>query len=122
MAKHSSPPGTKMRRLRLTFAAFLRRILLLRRITTIITAKGAGIMRYIHERPDWLTFQWDIAKLAEQLAAMRHKQGLLLGRMSALGFSIRAEAGLETLTLDVVKSSAIEGESLDVAHVRFSLA
>ena len=79
-------------------------------------------MRYIHERPDWPTFQWDIAKLAEQLAAIRHKQGLLLGRMSALGFSIRAEAGLETLTLDVVKSSAIEGESLDVAQVRSSLA
>ncbi|WP_298998021.1 DUF4172 domain-containing protein [uncultured Desulfovibrio sp.] len=79
-------------------------------------------MRYIHESPDWPTFQWDIATLAEQLAAIRHKQGLLLGRMSALGFSIRAEAGLETLTLDVVKSSAIEGESLDVAQVRSSLA
>ncbi|WP_247647421.1 DUF4172 domain-containing protein [Desulfovibrio desulfuricans] len=39
-----------------------------------------------------------------------------------LGFSIRAEAGLETLTLDVVKSSTIEGESLDVAQVRSSLA
>ena len=79
-------------------------------------------MRNIHERPDWPTFQWDIANLAEQLVAIRHKQDLLLGWMSALGFSIRAEAGLETLTLDVVKSSAIEGESLDVAHVRFSLA
>ena len=62
-------------------------------------------MRYIHERQEWPTFQWDIAKLAELLAAIRHKQGLLLGRMSALGFSIRAEAGLETLTLDVVKSA-----------------
>ena len=45
-----------------------------------------------------------------------------MGRMNALGFSIRSEAGLETLTLDVVKSSAIEGESLDVAQVRSSLA
>lgn len=79
-------------------------------------------MRYIHERPEWPTFQWDIAKLAEPLVAVRHKQGLLLGRMNSLGFSIRAEAGLETLTLDVVKSSAIEGESLDVAQVRSSLA
>lgn len=79
-------------------------------------------MRYIHERQEWPTFQWDIAKLAEPLAAIRHKQGLLLGRMSALGFSIRAEAGLETLTLDVVKSSAIEGENLDTAQVRSSLA
>lgn len=79
-------------------------------------------MRNIHERPDWPTFQWDIANLAEQLVAIRHKQDLLLGWMSALGFSIRAEAGLETLTLDVVKSSAIEGESLEVAQVRSSLA
>lgn len=79
-------------------------------------------MLYIHERPEWPTFQWDIAKLAEPLAAIRHMQGLLLGRMNALGFSIRAEAGLETLTLDVVKSSAIEGESLDAAQVRSSLA
>ena len=88
----------------------------------LFSARGAEIMRYIHERQEWPTFQWDIAKLAEPLAAIRHKQGLLLGRMSALGFSIRAEAGLETLTLDVVKSSAIEGENLDTAQVRSSLA
>ena len=79
-------------------------------------------MGCIYERPEWPTFQWDIAKLAEPLALIRYKQGLLLGRMNALGFSIRAEAGLETLTLDVVKSSAIEGESLDAAQVRSSLA
>ncbi|MEA4991648.1 hypothetical protein SDC9_27298 [bioreactor metagenome] len=79
-------------------------------------------MHCIHEKPDWPTFQWDIATLAEQLAAIRYKQGLLLGRMSALGVSIRAEAGLETLAQDVVKSSAIEGESLDVPQVRSSLA
>ncbi len=79
-------------------------------------------MGCIHERPEWPTFQWDIAKLAEPLAIIRYKQGLLLGRMNALGFSVRAEAGLETLTLDVVKSSAIEGESLDAAQIRSSLA
>lgn len=79
-------------------------------------------MRYIHELPDWPDFQWDMNLLADLLAAVRHKQGLLLGRMKALGFSIRAEAGLETLTLDVVKSSAIEGGTLDMAQVRSSLA
>lgn len=42
--------------------------------------------------------------------------------MGALGFSIQAEAGLETLTEDVVKSSAIEGERLDSSSVRSSLA
>jgi Fic family protein len=79
-------------------------------------------MRYIHERPEWPGFHWNMERLANPLAAMRHKQGLLLGRMNALGFSIRAEAGLETLTLDVVKSSAIEGEVLDMVQVRSSLA
>ncbi|RRD69352.1 MULTISPECIES: Fic family protein [unclassified Desulfovibrio] len=79
-------------------------------------------MPYIHERPDWPCFRWNMAELAEPLAAVRHAQGLLLGRMSALGFSFRAAAGLETLTQDVVKSSAIEGEFLDVAQVRSSLA
>ena len=79
-------------------------------------------MRYIHERPEWPDFHWNMETLANPLAAIRHKQGLLLGRMNALGFSIRAEAGLETRTLDVVKSSAIEGEVLDMAQVRSSLA
>jgi Fic family protein len=79
-------------------------------------------MRYIHDRPEWPDFRWDMHTLAAQLAAVRHKQGLLLGRMSALSFSGRAEAGLEILARDVVKSSAIEGEVLDLAQVRSSLA
>lgn len=79
-------------------------------------------MPYIHKHPQWPDFHWSMRTLASPLATIRHKQGLLLGRMSALGFSIRAEAGLETLTLDVVKSSAIEGEILDKAQVRSSLA
>ncbi|MDR3073221.1 MAG: Fic family protein, partial [Deltaproteobacteria bacterium] len=79
-------------------------------------------MPYIHERPNWPDFDWRMDTLAGPLADIRHKQGLLLGRMSALGFPLRTEAGLETLTLDVVKSSAIEGETLDMAQVRSSLA
>ena len=79
-------------------------------------------MRYIHENPEWPNFHWDVACLAESLAALRYKQGLLLGRMSSLGFSVRAEAGLETLTAEVVTSSAIEGERLDPDQVRSSLA
>lgn len=115
-------PLNKMRRLSRIFTAKITTNIAFAENFCRILRKRAAIMRYIHESPDWPTFQWDIAKLAEQLAAIRHKQGLLLGRMSALGFSIRAEAGLEILTLDVVKSSAIEGESLDVAQVRSSLA
>ena len=79
-------------------------------------------MTFIHERPEWPTFLWDADALSSALAAVRHKQGLLLGRMDALGFDLRAEASLTVLTSDVVKSSAIEGESLNPDEVRSSLA
>jgi Fic family protein len=79
-------------------------------------------MPYIHERPAWPHFQWNMERLAGLLARVRHKQGVVLGRMGALGFPVQAEAGLETLTEEVVKSSAIEGEQLDSTRVRSSLA
>lgn len=78
--------------------------------------------RYIHELPDWRDFEWDQAKLAGPLAALRHRQGRLIGRMEALGFSLRGEATLRTLTEDVLKSSEIEGEILDREQVRSSIA
>lgn len=79
-------------------------------------------MAFIYERPGWPKFLWDADALASVLAAVRHKQGLLLGKMDALGFDLRAEASLTVLTSDVVKSSAIEGESLNPDEVRSSLA
>jgi Fic family protein len=79
-------------------------------------------MVYIHERPDWPEFQWNSEKLAERLAQVRHKQGRLLGRMENLGFNLKAEASLQTLTEEVVKSSEIEGEILDRNQVRSSIA
>ena len=77
---------------------------------------------YIHQRSDWPAFRWDGAILANHLAAVRHRQGRLLGRMEALGFSLRAEATLATLTQDAIKTSEIEGEVLDTQQVRSSLA
>ena len=77
--------------------------------------------RYIHELPGWPGFRWDHKKLAGPLAALRHRQGRLIGRMETLGFSLRAEATLQTLTLDVLKSSEIEGEILDRDQVRSSM-
>ncbi|WP_342778230.1 MULTISPECIES: DUF4172 domain-containing protein [Mesorhizobium] len=65
---------------------------------------------------------WSSQDLAEQLAAVRLRQGRLLGRMDALGFDLRAEAVLQTLTEDVLKSSEIEGEVLDKEQVRSSIA
>ena len=79
-------------------------------------------MLYIHERKDWPDFRWDDAVLAEQLAAVRHRQGRLIGRMESLGFALRSEAVLNTLTEDVLKSSEIEGEILDRDQVRSSVA
>lgn len=79
-------------------------------------------MSYIHELPDWPKFQWSDERLAPCLAEVRHRQGRLIGRMEALGFELRAEANLQSLTEEVVKSSEIEGEVLDREQVRSSLA
>ncbi|NTU41549.1 MAG: Fic family protein [Nitrospirales bacterium] len=77
---------------------------------------------YIHELSDWPRLRWNLEALSQRLAAVRYKQGRLLGHMEALGFSLRAEAVLQTLTLDVLKSSEIEGEALDRGQVRSSIA
>ena len=77
---------------------------------------------YIHELPDWPQFDWNRERLAEPLAAVRHRQGRLIGHMEALGFTLRQEAVLQTLTTDVLKSSEIEGEALDADQVRSSIA
>ncbi len=77
---------------------------------------------YIHDRSDWPHFHWDHDRLAERLAGVRHEQGRLVGRMDALGFNLREEAVLRTLTKDVLKSSEIEGEHLDADQVRSSIA
>ena len=77
---------------------------------------------YIHKLPDWPHFRWSQEALAQKLAAVRYRQGELIGRMKAMGFSLRSEAVFQTLTLDVLKSSEIEGEILDREQVRSSIA
>lgn len=77
---------------------------------------------YIYGRKEWPHFTWDAKQLAEPLAAIRHKQGRLIGHMEALGFNLRQEAVLQTLTADVLKTSEIEGERLDAEQVRSSIA
>ena len=80
------------------------------------------IPEYVHQRPNWSHFTWDIDTLAAPLASVRHKQGRLLGKMEQLGFDLRTESSVTVLTSDVVKSSAIEGENLNVQEVRSSIA
>ncbi|UQR61368.1 Fic family protein [Bradyrhizobium sp. C-145] len=79
-------------------------------------------MSYIHDLPGWPALTWELQRIADRLAAVRHKQGRLLGRMERLGFQLKAEATLQTLTEEVVKSSEIEGEVLDRDQVRSSIA
>ncbi len=77
---------------------------------------------YIHELKDWPRFLWDKEALAVRLSEVRLRQGRLIGRMESLGFQVRSEAVLRSLTEEVLKSSEIEGEILDKAQVRSSVA
>ncbi|MGB3768869.1 MAG: Fic family protein [Phormidesmis sp.] len=79
-------------------------------------------MNWIHQTADWPAFTWKSEVLAQKLADIRHRQGRLLGRMESLGFDLRTEASLNTLTVEVVQSSAIEGETLNSDEVRSSIA
>lgn len=79
-------------------------------------------MTYIHQKPDWPAFRWDAHALVASLAHVRHRQGRLLGQMQLLGFECQSRTSLEALTSDIVKSSAIEGETLSPDHVRSSIA
>lgn len=78
--------------------------------------------QYNYHLPGWPNFTWDAAYLSSKLAATRHHQGLLLGKIQALGFSLQDEAALDNMTLEVVKSSEIEGEILPPSQVRSSIA
>ena len=77
---------------------------------------------YIHEQDNWPYFNWDNNKVLLKLGETRNQQGRLLGKMETLGFDLQNEAVLNTLTLDVIKSSEIEGEFLEKEQVRSSIA
>ncbi|MFH1878961.1 MAG: Fic family protein [Candidatus Omnitrophota bacterium] len=79
-------------------------------------------MKYIHQLKTWPKFTWDLKKISTLLGPVRNHQGRLTGSMEALGFNLKTEAVLKTLTLDIVKSSEIEGEVLDLEQVRSSVA
>lgn len=77
---------------------------------------------YIHEKDNWTNFTWNEKLVSKKLAETRNLQGRLLGKMESLGFDQQDEAVLNTLTLEIVKSSEIEGEILDLEQVRSSVA
>jgi Fic family protein len=78
--------------------------------------------RYIHQTAAWPAFSWNSKDIEFLLSGIRYRQGKLIGWMEALGFNLRNEAMLETITLDVLKSSEIEGEMLNMQQVRSSVA
>ena len=78
--------------------------------------------KYIYQFSNWPSFSWDEKEIQVLLGKVRHLQGKLLGQISALGFSFREETMLSMLTLDVLKSSEIEGEILNYEQVRSSIA
>ena len=90
--------------------------------TRIFTAYLTVVVMYIHERDNWTKFVWDNDKLSPILASVRHLQGHLLGRMESLGFDFIERATIESLILDVLDTSRIEGEFLNPELVRSSIA
>lgn len=79
-------------------------------------------MKYIHQYKKWTHFTWDSQSVLPLLAKVRHLEGKLTGKLESLGFELREEALLKTLTEDVVKTSEIEGERLSPEQVRSSVA
>jgi Fic family protein len=77
---------------------------------------------YIYQQKNWPHFKWDNESLMVLLSKVRNMQGKLIGRMEAMGFKLRNDAVLETLTLDILKSNEIEGENLNPDQVRSSIA
>lgn len=77
---------------------------------------------YIHQKDNWPNFTWNSEEFVNLLSETRNLQGRLIGKMESLGFELRDEALLETLTLDVLKSAEIEGELLNPEQVRSSIA
>jgi Fic family protein len=78
--------------------------------------------KYIYEYTNWTDFSWQDKAINVVFGEVRLMQGKIIGQMNALGFSAKEEATLAALTLDVVKSSEIEGELLNYDQVRSSIA
>ncbi len=78
--------------------------------------------KYIYQYDQWPQFSWDDHEIQVFLGQVRHLQGKVLGHMESLGFKVKEEALLSTLTLDVLKTSEIEGENLNHDQVRSSIA
>jgi Fic family protein len=83
---------------------------------------NSGDYSYIWQANDWPNWRFDLAALARLMSEVSRAQGLLMGRLADVGMALRDQASLAALTEDVVKTSEIEGEQLNVESVRSSIA
>ena len=79
-------------------------------------------MQYIHDYENWWQFRYDSMRIMNELGRVRSKQGMIIGRMLSLGFDSQDEAVLSNISMELVRSSEIEGEKLNLEEVRSSLA
>lgn len=77
---------------------------------------------YIWQHSEWPHFTWNAEQLAKPLAEVRMKQGILIGRITTLGFDTELNTTLDVMTDDLMNSSKIEGILLDGKSVRSSVA
>lgn len=77
---------------------------------------------WIWQQPDWPNFNWQAERLGPFLRECVQAQGRLMGMASSVGSSLSAQSELDALLQNIVTSSAIEGEQLNVGSVRSSLA
>lgn len=83
---------------------------------------NSGDYLYIWQSKDWPNWRYDLTAMVGSIERVSREQGLLLGRLADLGLGLRQDASLAALTDDVLKTSEIEGEHLNVASVRSSIA
>ena len=79
-------------------------------------------MLYIHDYDNWWKFRYDSLRVMNELGRVRSKQGMIIGRMLSLGFDSQDNAVLSNISMELVRSSEIEGEKLNLGEVRSSLA
>ncbi|MBA1202289.1 Fic family protein [Pseudomonas capeferrum] len=77
---------------------------------------------WIWQQPAWPAFKWQAEKLDGLLRQCLHDQGRLLGKMGSIGDEHSQQSMLDALLQNIITSSAIEGEALNAASVRSSLA
>ena len=81
-----------------------------------------GDYTYIWQDSHWPSWRYDLGTLVQSLADVSRAQGLLMGRLADVGMALREQTSLSVLTEDVIRTSEIEGEHLNVEWVRSSIA